>query len=61
MSKALYTREETMEYLRVSSPTLWRLEQAKKLRPVRIGRRVLYRAADLERFLDRQMKTAAAR
>jgi hypothetical protein len=42
------------EYLKMSPGTLavWRCEKRYNLRYVRVGRKILYRIADLERFIE---------
>ncbi len=42
--------------LGVSARTVWRLVDDKKLKPVRIGRRVLFSRRELERFIRRLEK-----
>lgn len=57
-ARRLMNALEAMEYLgHISRMTLWRLAQEKKLRTVRIGSRVMYDIADLEKFV-RQNKTS---
>lgn len=53
-SGTLLSREQAMAFLGgISASTLWRLEQQGSLKPVRIGRRVLFRHRDLERLVDK--------
>lgn len=50
----LMTREECCAYLRIRSTKLWMLDQEGTLKPsIRLGRRVLYRRADVVRFCER--------
>lgn len=54
------TREETCEILRCGMTKLWALEQEGSLKPsFRLGRRVIYRKADIDRFCDRLARRAA--
>jgi len=46
----LFTREETARALRISTVHLWRITKDGKLRPTRVGCRVLYSADELARF-----------
>jgi excisionase family DNA binding protein len=47
----LLTARETASLLRISLSGLSRLHGAKKIRAVKIGRRLLFDEADLERFV----------
>ena len=47
----LLTEEETARVLRISRMTVYRMRRDGRLACVRIGRRVLYRKADLLRLL----------
>ncbi len=49
-----YSRIETAKKLKISLPTLWKLTKDGTLPAYKIGKRVLYRAADVEAAL-RQM------
>lgn len=59
MSTKLHTKPEAAEILRVPVSTLnyWRAN-GEGPPAVKIGKRVLYRDADLEAFINDQMKTA---
>lgn len=46
------TRHETRAMLHVSFPTLRRMERARTLVPSRVGRRVLFARADVERVVS---------
>ncbi len=48
----LLTREEAAKYLRVSVPTLHRRVQDGSLRPVHIGRRIVFQLEDLQRIVE---------
>ena len=48
----LLTARETASLLRISLSGLWRLQRDRKIRVVKIGRRVLFDEADLERFIN---------
>lgn len=43
---------EAAHYLRVSSKTLQRETNNRQIRVARIGRRLIYRKADLDRYLE---------
>ena len=49
-----FTRREVMDLLRVSHPTLRRMEKRGELVPVRIGRRVLYDSKVVGAMLERK-------
>jgi hypothetical protein len=51
----LLNREQAAEFLGVKEQTLacWQSAQRYKLPIVRVGRRVMYRLQDLERFIER--------
>ena len=49
----LVSRAETAQLLGVSVRTVIRLERARRLRPVRLRSRVLYRLASIERLAKR--------
>ncbi len=61
----LLTRDECCAFLRIRATKLWQLDRDGLLRPsFRLGRRVLYRRLDVEKFLERlhrqqHAKTAA--
>lgn len=46
----LLSREAVSERLHVGYSTLWRWEKEGYLKPVRLGRRVYYRAGDVQRL-----------
>jgi len=48
----LLTEDETARVLRISRMTLYRMRRDGRMESVRIGRRVLYRKADLLRLLS---------
>jgi excisionase family DNA binding protein len=50
--KILLNKEEASAALSISTGTLDRLVREGKIRPVRIGARVLFKVADLEAFVD---------
>jgi excisionase family DNA binding protein len=41
----------------ISRPTLWRLRQQGELTCVRVGRRILFSAADLDDYITRHRET----
>jgi excisionase family DNA binding protein len=50
--RPVMTKVEAADYLRVSPRTLTNLLAARRLRAARIGRRVLFKRAELDRFVD---------
>ena len=46
----LFTRAEALAILKIGETTLFWLQRTGKLRPIRIGSRVLYNAAEIERL-----------
>jgi len=48
----LLTRKETAKYLRLGISTIDKLLATKTIKPVRLGRRVLFRKEDLDRFIE---------
>lgn len=50
----LLTSKEVVLKLRISQTMLWKLEKQGKLTPTRIGRRVLYRRADVESLINKK-------
>ena len=48
----LLTARETADALRLCRKSVWHLTRTGRLRAVRIGRRVLYDAIDLRRFIE---------
>lgn len=57
----LLTLEETAEYLRLTPGALY-TQRYRREKPgalgVRIGRRILYRLSDIDRFLDEKLSEA---
>lgn len=53
-----FTVPEAADYLRISRALVYKLIAAKKLTPIKIGERTIFRGAELERFLDAQSKAA---
>ena len=49
--KLTYSVPEVCEALQISRTTLWKLVRSRRLKPVRIGRRVLFSMKALEDFL----------
>jgi len=49
---ALLTKKEVMALLGVCDTTLWLWAKNNYLKPVKAGRKVLYRKGDVERFLS---------
>lgn len=50
------TTDQTAERLQVNRSTLWRWNRDKYLCPVKVGRKSLYRMADVERILKIESK-----
>jgi excisionase family DNA binding protein len=48
----LLTQEEAARTLRISKTSLWRLRNRGKIRTVLIGKRVLFRQEELEKFIS---------
>ncbi len=51
ITNELLTRKDLMALFKVSQPTVIRLEAAGKLTPVRIGRCVRFKRADVEQYI----------
>jgi len=51
MEKKLLNKKETAAYLRLGLSTIDKLLALKKLKPVRLGRRVLFMKEDLDKFI----------
>ncbi len=49
--KLTYSITEACKALQISRTTLWKLVKARRLKPIRIGRRVLFTTRALEEFL----------
>lgn len=50
---------ETADYLRVCERTVRSLVTNRRLRPARIGRRLIFKRSELDRFLDLQTALAS--
>ncbi len=50
--KLTYSIPEACKALQISRTTLWKLVKTRRLKPVRIGRRVLFTTPALEEFLN---------
>ncbi len=48
----LYTVKEVMSVLKISRTGLYRLIADKKLRPIKLGERTLFKETELKRFID---------
>ncbi len=55
-SEKYYTREQTAELLSVNLTTLWNWKKKGLLTPYGIGRRVYYRASDIEKAMVELIK-----
>ena len=58
--EALLTKKEVLEKFNVCLTTLWNWERKDYLIPVKIGRKVSYRQADIERIIAEAMKAVRA-
>jgi hypothetical protein len=58
LTKAAYTVTETMAHLCVGRTNLYALIKAKKLNPVKLGKKTVFPAPELARFLS-SLKSAA--
>ncbi len=47
-----FSRNEVCELLNISKPTLWQKTKSGEIRATKIGRRVLYDEAEVNRFLN---------
>lgn len=56
MLQPLLSAKETRRLLGISKATLWRLTKTGALRPVRIGRRTLFRPEDVVRFIEDRLR-----
>jgi excisionase family DNA binding protein len=52
VQKLAYSIPEVCEALQISRTTLWKLVRSRRLKPVRIGRRVLFSMKAIEEFLN---------
>jgi len=50
--KLTYSIPEVCDALQISRTTLWKLVRSRRLKPVRIGRRVLFSLKAVEEFLN---------
>ncbi|MGH9929741.1 MAG: helix-turn-helix domain-containing protein [Pyrinomonadaceae bacterium] len=50
--KLTYSIPEACEALQISRTTLWKLVRSRRLKPVRIGRRVLFSLKAVDEFLN---------
>ena len=48
----LLTRGEVLSMLRITAPTLRNITRKGRLRPVRIGKKLLFRAADIAAYIN---------
>lgn len=54
-NKELMTRAEVLEYLRISNMTLHRLMKDHKFPYIKLGKRVLFRREDIDKYLEAHM------
>ncbi len=52
MVEKVYSASETAEALRVSLPTIRAWTHQGRLKPIRLGRRVVYSEVEIQRFID---------
>ena len=55
VEKDLLDRAEVMNYLRISRGTLDKLQRTRDLPFVKIGKKVLFRKRDIDRFLEKHL------
>lgn len=48
----LITREEVIKLLRISPPTLWRMQNRGDLNPVKVGRRIMFRESEVTQLIN---------
>jgi len=56
--KLTYSVPEVCEALQISRTTLWKLVRSRRLKPVRIGRRVLFSLKAVDEFLNGDSSSA---
>jgi len=56
--KLTYSIPEVCEALQISRTTLWKLVRSRRLKPVRIGRRVLFSLKAVDEFLNGESSSA---
>ena len=54
MATELLTFRETLEALRIGRNTLFKLIKSRALPHVRIGKKIFFKRADLDRFIEKQ-------
>jgi excisionase family DNA binding protein len=52
MEPVILTAEQTAKTLSISPRTLWSMTKQRAIQSIRIGRRVLYAVADIQKFID---------
>lgn len=50
--KKLLTKQETVEYLRISMNTLYRLMKSGELPYIKLERKVLFKKEDIDKFIE---------
>lgn len=48
----LITRGEVIKLLRISPPTLWRMQNRGDLNPVKVGRRIMFRESEVTQLIN---------
>jgi excisionase family DNA binding protein len=51
----LLTREDVMDYLKISKGTLYKLMKSKAFPYIKLSRKVLFRKADVDKFLESKL------
>jgi excisionase family DNA binding protein len=54
MTTELLTFREALEALRIGRNTLFKLIKSRELPHVRIGKKIFFKRADLDRFIEKQ-------
>ena len=52
VSAEFLTKDELIKYLKISRPTINRMMKAHEIPFIKLARRVLFRKADIDKFLD---------
>lgn len=50
-----FTRQEVADLLHVSLPTLWDMTKKGKIKSTKVGKRVLYESAEVQRVLGKEV------
>lgn len=52
---AVMTKAEAIEYMRISVATIDRLMKSRTLPFIKVGKKVLFRKSDIDKFLERRL------